>query len=347
MEKVNTSIVGFGLSGRYFFAPFIEQNSSYILHSFVTSQKETVNSEYPKAIVYKSIDEVITNNDIQLVVVASPNFTHYDYAQKALLAGKHVIVEKPFTVTANEAGQLIQLASERNLVLAPFQNRRWDGDFLTVKSIIEEQALGEIVYFESHFDRYNPQPDRTDWKNEQLPGNDILYDLGPHLIDQALCLFGMPEGIFADIGIHRNNGKVDDFFDIHLFYSELKVVLKAGVMVREQGPRFIVHGRNGSFIKHGLDPQEMNLRNGMKPSNEMLGADKKEHYGLLHTEKDGKVIRERIETIKGDYNKYFQNVANAIDGNEQLVVAPKDGLNTIHIIEKAYESNRLKAVVKI
>ena len=346
MEKINTSIVGFGLSGRYFFAPFIEYDSSYNLHSFVTSQKEMVNGEYPEAIVYKSIDEVITNSDIRLLVVASPNFTHFDYTQKALLAGKHVVVEKPFTVTANEARQLIKLAGERNLVLAPFQNRRWDGDFLTVKRIIEEQELGEIVYFESHFDRYNPQYTRTDWKNKPLPGNGILYDLGPHLIDQALCLFGMPEEIFADIGTHRKNAEVDDFFDIQLYYNELKVVLKAGVMVREQGPRFIVHGRKGSFIKHGLDPQEMNLRNGMKPSNEKLGAGKKQNYGLLHTEKDGKVVRERIETINGNYRKYFQNMADAVKGAEHMAVKPKDGLNVIHIIEKAYESSRLKRVVK-
>ncbi len=347
MGNITTSIIGFGLSGRYFFAPFIEHDSSYHLHSFVTSQKETVNSEYPGVVVYDSVDKVVNNDDIQLVIVASPNYTHYDYAKKALLAGKHVVVEKPFTVTASEAEQLIKLANERDLVLAPFQNRRWDGDFLTIKRIIEEKELGEIVYFESHFDRYRPQHDRVAWKNEQLPGNGILYDLGPHLIDQSLCLFGMPKEIFADIGIHRQNGKVDDFFDIHLYYNDLKVVLKAGVMVREQGPRFIVHGRKGSFIKHGLDPQEMNLRGGMKPSNHKLGADNEENYGLIHTEKNGSTVREKVETINGNYKTYFQNVAEAINGVEQLAVSANDGLNIIRIIEKAYESKRLKAVVKI
>ncbi|MDA3880514.1 MAG: Gfo/Idh/MocA family oxidoreductase, partial [Prolixibacteraceae bacterium] len=280
-------------------------------------------------------------------VVASPNYTHFDYAKKALLAGKHVIVEKPFTVTATEAKQLLKLAGERNLVLAPFQNRRWDGDFLTVKKIIEAKELGEVVYFESHFDRYRPQHDRVAWKNEQLPGNGILYDLGPHLIDQALCLFGMPKEIFADIGVHRQNGKVDDYFDIQLYYNELKIVLKAGVMVREQGPRFIIHGRSGSFIKHGLDPQELNLRNGMKPSNDKLGADSEENFGLIHTEKNGSVVREKVETINGDYKKYFQNVANAINDTEQLIVSANDGLNIIRVIEKAYESMRLKTVVRI
>jgi scyllo-inositol 2-dehydrogenase (NADP+) len=347
MGNITTSIIGFGLSGRYFFAPFIEHNPSYSLHSFVTSQKETVKSEYPGTIVYQSVDEVINNDDIKLVVVASPNYTHYDYARKALLSGKHVIVEKPFTVTVNEAEQLFKLAGERNLVLAPFQNRRWDGDFLTVKKIIEAGELGEIVYFESHFDRYRPQHDRVAWKNEQLPGNGILYDLGPHLIDQALCLFGMPKEIFADIGVQRQNGKVDDYFDIQLYYNELKIVLKASVMVREQGPRFIVHGRSGSFIKHGLDPQEMNLRSGMKPSDDKLGADSEENYGLIHTERNGSVVREKVETINGDYGKYFQNVANAINNTEQLTVSANDGLNIIRVIEKAYESNGLKTVVKI
>ncbi|HKK82547.1 MAG TPA: Gfo/Idh/MocA family oxidoreductase, partial [Prolixibacteraceae bacterium] len=306
MGNINTSIVGFGLSGRYFFAPFIEYNSSFTLHSFVTSQEKEVYNEYSQAVVYGSVDEALNNDDIHLIVVASPNYTHFDYARKALLSGKHVVMEKPFTVTTEEAEQLIKLANDRNLVLAPFQNRRWDGDFLTIEDMNNAKALGEIVYFESHFDRYRPQYDRVEWKNEQLPGNGILYDLGPHLIDQALCLFGMPKEIFADIGILRTNGKVDDFFDIQLYYNELKVVLKAGVMVREQGPRFIVHGRTGSFIKYGLDPQEMNLRQGMKPENDKLGADHESYYGLIHTEKDGNIVREKVETVRGDYKKYFQ-----------------------------------------
>lgn len=346
MEKIITSVVGFGLSGRYFFSPFIDYNPLYKLHSIVTSQNETVNQEYPDALVFNSIDEVVSNRDIRLVVLASPNFTHFDYTGKALLAGKHVIVEKPFTVAVKEAEQLINLASKRKLILAPFQNRRWDGDFLTVKKIIEEQELGEILYFESHLDRYRPGPDRVKWKNDQRPGNGILYDLGPHLIDQALYLFGMPKEIFAHIGINRINAKTDDFFDLQLYYKELKVVLKASMMVREQGPRFVVHGRKGSFVKHGVDPQEMNLRSGMKPSDKLLGTDKKENYGLLHTEKNEKTVREKIETINGDYNQYFQNVASALRRNQQLAVTPIDGLNIIHIIEKAYESNRLKTVVK-
>lgn len=347
MDKIKTSIVGFGLSGRYFFAPFIKHNSSYLLHSFVTSQIDVVLSEYPNTEVYPSFEDVLNNNEINLVIVSSPNYTHFEYASKALSAGKHVIVEKPFTVSVKEGKFLTELANRKGLMLVPFQNRRWDGDYLTIKKMLKEGELGEIVYFESHFDRYRPQYDRVEWKNEQLPGNGVLYDLGSHLIDQALDLFGMPDKVFADIGIHRLKGKVDDFFDLHLYYSSLKVVLKAGVMVREQGPRFIVHGRNGSFIKYGLDPQETNLRNGMQPSNNDLGVDDVENYGLLHTEKDSEIVRQNIETVAGNYKAYFKNVAAAIRDTEPLIVTSTDGVNIIRIIEKAYESNRQGQIVAI
>jgi scyllo-inositol 2-dehydrogenase (NADP+) len=342
---IKAGIIGYGLSGRYFFAPYFSAHPHFILDAVVTSQAEEVSKDYPDAEVFSDVDSLLANPEIDLVVVASPNYTHYEYAKKALLAEKNVIVEKPFTVTSVEAEELIQLSLKQGKLLIPFQNRRWDGDFLTVQKLIEENVLGEILEFESHFDRYRPSYDRVAWKNESLPGNGILYDIGPHLIDQALCLFGKPVFVFGDIRIHRLRGVVDDYFEIQLHYPVLKVILKAGVMVRELGPRFIVTGRKGSFVKYGLDQQEANLRSGMIPGNPQLIKDIEENYGLLHTEIDQQVVRKRVETIHGNYMAYFDNVYEAIQKEAELIVKPTDAKMTIEVIERAIQSHNLKCLM--
>ena len=347
MGKINVGIIGFGLSGRYFFSPYIETYEGFHLNAIVTSQSDLVTNEYPNAKVYSTVKLMLNDTDIDLIIVASPNYTHFEYTKMALEAGKHVIVEKPFTVTTTQASKLIAQAKQKNLVLAPFQNRRWDGDFLTVKKIIDSGDLGEIVEFESHFDRYRPLYDRVQWKNELREGNGVLYDLGPHLIDQALALFGKPHSLFADIKTHRIHGEVDDYFDIHLYYGKMKAILKAGVMVREQGPRFVVHGHKGSFVKYGLDPQENNLRNGMLPQNPEIGEDTVENYGLIHAEIHNNIRRERVVTTPGNYMCYFENVYNAINDNEPLQIDAHNALNLIDIIEKAYTSSTLQKVIQV
>jgi scyllo-inositol 2-dehydrogenase (NADP+) len=343
-EYFNVGIIGFGLSGRYFFAPFFSKNTHFNLQTIVTSQTGEVNKNYPETEVYSSVGELFDNSAIDLVIVASPNYTHFEYAKKALLAGKNVIVEKPFTVTSAEAEELIQLSKQQNKLLAPFQNRRWDGDFLTVRKVINDGLLGDIFEFESHFDRYRPNYERVAWKNEPNPGSGTLYDLGPHLIDQALCLFGKPESLFADIRKLRKGGLVEDTFEIQLYYSGLKVILKAGVMVRELGPRFIVHGRNGSFVKYGLDQQEENLKNGILPGNPLLGVDKEEKWGLLHTEINHQVVRKKLETISGNYMGFFENIEQALRKEADLIVKPTDAKLIIDVIERAVESNFQKRV---
>jgi scyllo-inositol 2-dehydrogenase (NADP+) len=341
----NVAIVGFGVSGRYFFAPFFSVHQHFILKAFVTSQTEEIKKIYPDAKVFSTVDALLADEEIDLVVVASPNPTHYDYAKKALMAGKNVIVEKPFTITSDEAEELIVLSQKQNKLLAPFQNRRWDGDFLTVKKIIGEGLLGEVLEFESHFDRFRPGPERAPWKDEPTPGVGAIYDLGPHLIDQALVLFGKPDGIFANIQRLRTNGLIDDTFEIQLYYSFLKVILKAGVMVREVGPRFAVHGRNGSFVKYGLDPQEANLKDGIMPGNPLLGKDAEENFGLLHAELNQKVVREKVETIQGNYMGFFDNIYEALSGKAELIVKPSDAKMTMEVIEKAIQSNNQKRVL--
>jgi predicted dehydrogenase len=345
MDKINTGIIGFGLSGRYFFAPFLHAHPGFVLKAIVTSQANEVKQLYPDTDVYEQVEDLFADASVQLVVVATPNYTHFDLARKALLAGKHVIIEKPFTVTSFEAEELIVLAQKVQKTLVPFQNRRWDGDFLTVKKMIEEGTLGEIVEFESHFDRYRPISERVAWKNDPHPGTGTLFDLGPHLIDQALCLFGKPASIYAHISKLRPHGAVDDTFEIQLYYPTLKVILKAAIMVREVGPRFAVHGRKGSFIKYGLDVQEQNLKDGILPGDPKLGQDTEDNYGLLHTELMGDVVRNRLKTEDGDYMSYFENVYRAVAKGEQLIVRPEDGKLIIEVIEKAIQSNNEKRVL--
>jgi scyllo-inositol 2-dehydrogenase (NADP+) len=347
MKKIVTGIIGFGLSGRYFFAPYLATHPGFEIKAIVTSQTGLVKELYPDAEVYRDPLMLLNDRAIDLVIVASPNYTHYGLAREALLAGKNVIVEKPFTVTSTEADELILLSKRQNKLVIPFQNRRWDGDFLTIKKLIKDGTLGDILEFESHFDRYRPDKERVEWKNQPNRGVGQLYDLGPHLIDQALCLFGKPEYVYGDIRRHRLQGFNDDYFEIQLHYRETKVILKAGVMGREIGPRFIVHGRKGSFIKYGLDVQEQNLKNGLLPGNPLLTRDKEEHWGLLHTEIDGKVIREPYPTVDGNYMKYFDNVYHSIMEGEEPIVKPEQGKMIIRIIEKAILSSHEKRMVKM
>lgn len=340
-QLINVGIIGFGLSGRYFFAPFFKVNPRYRLLAVVTSQRELLNEEYPEVNPVDDVDSLLKINEIDLVVVASPNPTHFDYATRALQAGKHVIVEKPFTCTSYEAQLLEETALQKDKVLVPFHNRRWDGEFLTVQALLKEERLGEILEFESHFDRYRPVHDRVEWKNLPTPGNGVLFDLGPHLIDQALVLFGKPEGIYADIKTQRDNGQVVDYFDLQLYYPRMKAILKAGVFVKEPGPRIMVHGRKGSFVKYGLDRQEERLRKGQQPI-VALGVDHAEDYGILNIERKGETIREAIPTIPGNYMEYFNNVHDAITGKAILKVQPTDAIQVIKVIETAYRSSEIK-----
>jgi scyllo-inositol 2-dehydrogenase (NADP+) len=347
MKQITVGIIGFGLSGRYFFAPFFTAHPGFTLKGFVSSQSEAVFGDYPEVSVYPSVSSLLDDPELDLVVVSSPNFTHFEYAKAALLAHKHVIVEKPFTVTVAEADALLSLSKAQNRLLIPFQNRRWDGDLLTIKKLIEEDTLGEILEFESHFDRYRPDKERVDWKNDANPGVGNLYDLGPHLIDQALYLFGKPDWVWGDIRKQRPHGNNTDYFEIQLHYPVTKVVLKAGVMCREIGPRFVVHGRKGSFVKYGLDVQEQNLKDGIQPGNALLGMDKEENFGLLHTETDGEVARKYIVTEDGNYMLYFENVYRSIIGEEELIVRPEDGLMTVEVIEKALLASNEKRMVSL
>jgi len=345
-EPVVTAIIGYGMASRVFHAPIISTLNSMNLYGFVERHAEESRKKYPTTKLFRDTEKMLANQEIELVVITTPNESHFPLAIQALEAGKHVVVEKPFTPTYAQAQQLIELAEERDRVLSVFQNRRWDGDFLTVKNLLHDKTLGRLVEFESHFDRFRNRPKEDAWREKDLPGSGILYDLGSHLIDQALVLFGQPEMITADVRRQRDFGESDDFFEIILHYGQLRVVLKASMLVKEYGPRFILHGTEGAYVKYSLDPQEKALKSGEVPSDESWGREPKEQWGTLYMDVDGDTKKQKIETATGCYQKYYQNIADVIRGNGELMVKPEQARNTIRIIEKAFLSSRESRSVK-
>ena len=264
MQKIRTGLLSYGMSGKVFHAPFLELHPGFELIGAWERSKKLIQEDFPLVKSYASFDALL-NDNVDLVIVNTPVDTHFEYAKKALLAGKHVLVEKAFTTTVAEAEELQEIAEEKGLKLAVFQNRRWDSDFKTVKDIFDKNILGEIVEAEIHFDRYNPNLSLKAHKENPNPGAGILKDLGPHIIDQALCLFGFPEGLFADVRMTRSDSKVDDWFDIVLYYPAFRVRLKAGFFVREPLPSYILHGKKGSFLKSRGDIQEDELKADKNP----------------------------------------------------------------------------------
>lgn len=341
-ELVNMALVGYGLAGQAFHAPIITEVPGLYLKTVVERHGNKSKVRYPWIQVAGSVEEVLADSEIQLIVVATPNSTHYELARQALEAGKHVVVDKPFTPTSQEAIQLIDLAHKNNRVLSVFQNRRWDGDFLTVKRVVENSALGSLIEYESHYDRFVNYLRPNTWKEEEKPGTGILYDLGSHLIDQALVLFGLPQAVRGDLRRQRPQSQIDDSFEVGLYYdSGLKVTLKGSMLVREIGPRYILHGQEGSFVKYGLDPQEERLKAGLSPVGDpQWGVDAEMDWGILNTQVDGLHFRGKVETLTGDYRSYYQNIYEAIVQGKELEVKPEDGYNVIRVIERAMQSHR-------
>jgi predicted dehydrogenase len=295
---------------------------------------------------YSTIEELL-KDDVDLVIVNTPVETHYEYAKKVLLAGKNAIVEKAFTATVVQAQELTAIANKKKVKLAVFQNRRWDSDFKTVQEILSQKLLGEIVEAEIHFDRYNPVLSPKLHKETANSGAGVLKDLGSHIIDQALCLFGMPKSVFADIRITRNQSLVDDYFDILLYYSTFRVRLKAGFFVREANPAYTIHGNKGSFLKPRGDVQEDELKLGKKPNLANWGTESIKNQGLLHTVINGEIIKKLIPTVKGNYYDFFDGVHHSIINNTATPVTALEGVYVMQIIEAAIISSAQKKVVDL
>ncbi|WP_418264378.1 Gfo/Idh/MocA family oxidoreductase [Flavobacterium faecale] len=341
MQKIKTALLSYGMSGKVFHAPFLHLHQGFELMGSWERSKKLIQNDYPEVISYPSLEAVL-ESDAELVVVNTPTASHFEYTKKVLLAGKHAIVEKAFTTTLAEAKELADLAQQKRLKLAVFQNRRWDSDFKTVKKVKEDGLLGELIDAEFHFDRYTPDLSPKAHKETINDGSGILKDLGPHIIDQALSLFGFPQAVHGDIRITRNHSLVDDWLDIALFYPDFRVRLKAGFFNREMIPSFILQGKKGSFFKHRGDVQEDQLKRNHKPNLTNWGTEDKALEGLLHTEIDGKVIRKKIPTLQGNYYDFFDGMYQAIANNTTEPVTAQQGIQVMQIIEAVIQSNKEK-----
>lgn len=347
MKPINTAICSFGMSGLVFHAPFISVNPKFNFYGVLERTKNLAQEKYSNVKTFRTIDDLVNDKNIELVVVNTPNITHYEFTKKAIVAKKHVIIEKPFTATFSEAQELIVLAKENNVILSVYHNRRYDSDFKTVQKILNEGWLGDIVEAEFHYDRFDANLSYKTHKETPTAGVGSIYDLGSHLIDQVLVLFGMPTAVFADLNSYRPNSQVADYFDVKLYYSSHRVILKSSYFVREALPAYILHGMEGSFIKSKADVQEKNLQAGKIPNSKNWGKEPNEEMGLLHTEKDGKIIKNRVPTLLGNYMEYYEGIYQAIRHNNHVPITATEGANVIKVIEATLKSNKEKKVISI
>jgi scyllo-inositol 2-dehydrogenase (NADP+) len=341
---IDVGLVGFGFAGRTFHAPVIAAVEGLRLAAILQRHGPEAEQAYPGARVVRSVEQLLAIESVQLVVIATPNTSHFDLAKQCLLAGRDVVIDKPFTTTYSQAAELVALAGENKRVLSVYQNRRWDGDFLTVQRLFDENKLGRVVLFESHFDRFRPQLKANAWRERAEPGSGVLFDLGPHLVDQAMLLFGTPEAVSADVRIERDGAAVDDAFDVVLHYPRMRALLRAGVLAGTPTPRFVIHGTQGGYLKYGLDPQEDALKRGETPAGEFWGYEAPERWGTLLSLQGDSFHSEPFATIPGDYRQYYQNLRDAILGNAVLAVTPEQALAVMRAIELAMQSSRQRCV---
>ena len=332
MGIITTALVGFGLSGRYLQAPFFLANPNFKLKTIVTNNQNPT-AIYPTVEKATSLDAVLADKTIDLVSLCTPSLTHFGYAKQCLLAGKHILVEKPFVSTVSEAKEVLELAKTLGKHVFVFQNRRFDSDFLTVKKVIENGFLGEILSFEAHYNRFKPVLNPKKWKEIVSPANGILYDLGAHIIDQSVALFGHPLSIWGETFTQRAGSDIDDAFDVRLNYGKLKVSLKSSLMVREDTPRYVIQGTHGSFVKYGIDVQEDHLKAGIMPDNPEFGFETPQYNGILNTEIKGLHIRGQVTTERGSWHLLFQNIYDVIEKGAEPAIKNEDVVVQLRIIE--------------
>lgn len=343
MQQYAVGLIGYGLGGAIFHAPMIAATPGLKLAriSSRSANAEAVGQAYPGVSLDDSPQAMLDDPAIALVVVCTPNASHYALAKAALWAGKHVVVDKPFVLSSAEGDELVALAEEKGLLLSVYQNRRWDGDFLTLRRTLESGELGPIHTYRAHFDRYAPLV-KARWKESAQPGAGVLWDLGSHLIDQVLHLFGLPQSVTAQVSIQREGAQIEDAFELVLDYGARKAVLHAGALARAPGPRYEVHGTQGSFVKYGVDTQEDALKLGMRPGDAGWGDDIPANYATI-TAADGAV--RTVETIPGGYQAFYQGVWHAIAEGTPVPVAAADAVSVVRVIECAYRSHQERRTI--
>ena len=350
MEKqdnmIQVGLVGFGLAGRAFHAPVIRAVPGMHLAAILQRTGNEAAEIYPDVRIVHSMDELLGIREIQLVVIATPNDTHYPFARKCLEAGRDVVVDKPFTTTLEEAKSLVEFAKKAGRLITVYQNRRYDGDFQAIRKLVAEGTLGRIVRFETHYDRYRPQLKLGAWRETTRPGSGILFDIAPHLIDHALVLFGLPEAVTADVRIERENAVTDDAFDIMFHYPRaLRAVLRSSILAASPRPRFVLLGTQGSFVKQTVDPQENNLRHSNIPSSGPWGAEPEENWGLLTVPEGDKFTQRRIPSANCDFRDFYANVRDTLLGRAAPAVTPEWAVNVMRLLEMARESSERRCTI--
>ena len=345
-EPIRCGVIGFGLAGRIFHSAVIDATAGLELAAIVQRTGDAAHQAYPQVQIYRSLEAMLAEGRLDLVVVATPNDTHVPFAAQCLRAGKHVVVDKPAAVSSREAASLFAVSQETGRRVFVYHNRRWDGDFLTVQQLLRKDELGTLRTFESHFDRFRPSPKAGAWREEAGHGNGILLDLGSHLGDQALVLFGLPTAVWGDVRSERAGSRVDDAFDIRLYYPELTVWLRSSSLSALPAVRFLAGGTQGSYRKDNLDPQEDALRAGDLFQSKPWGMDPESAWGAITSLDGNNVTRHTIvPTLPGDYRGFYANVRDTLLGRAEQAVTLVDAWLVLRLLEWARESSERRTAV--
>src|SRR5580704_5591946 len=345
---IDVGLIGFGLAGRSFHAQVIRAVPGLRLAAILERSGSEAAAKYPDVRIVRTLDELLAIKEIRLVVIATPNDSHFSLAQRCLADGRDVLVDKPFTTTLEEATALVLVAKQHGRVLTVYQNRRYDGDFQAIVQLVAGGALGRIVRFEANYDRFRPQLRRGAWRERAGPGTGIFFDIGPHLIDHALLLFGSPEALTADIRVEREEAVADDAFDLAFHYpGGLRVDLRSSILAAATRARFLLHGTQGAFVKQSFDPQENNLRRGHIPTDGAWGAEPQENWGLLTLSENGALTQRRLPSVNCDYRDFYANLRDAILGKAKLAVSTDWAINLMRLIELARQSSNERRTVLV
>lgn len=337
-KPIVTALASYGMSGQVFHAPFIEAHPGFQLKHIVERTNSFSAERYPLSHIARSFEEVLNDDEVELVVVNTPNQLHAPMAQQALLAGKHVIVEKPFSITVEEGKEVMKLAAQQHRTLNVFHNKRFEGEFKTVRQLILDKALGKLSLFETHFDRYRPEIGPKKWKEEDVPGAGLLYDLGPHMIDQALVLFGWPKAITGDLQKQREGSQVIDYFHITLHYEQHDAIVTAGMFAQGPVMKYLIKGSEGVYTKYGADPQEALLKQGVLPTTYDWGKEASSQWGKITNQKGEETF---VPTTAGSYMDYYESIYQTIRNNAAQAVHAEEALDTVLVIELAMKANLL------
>jgi scyllo-inositol 2-dehydrogenase (NADP+) len=343
---LRVGLVGFGMAARVFHAPLISSVEGLELAAVVERHTDQAKQRYPHVTTYRTLEELLADASIQLVVVATPSGTHFEVAKQVLAAGRNVVVDKPVSVSSGEIGQLIDLVHACGTLLIPFHNRRWDGDFLTLQKLLHEHQLGRVVHIESRFDRWNPGSTRRPWKDDPSQGGGVLLDLGTHLVDQALVMCGKPLAVGAEVLRERDGEGSDDAFTVRLRYAGCIITLGANALSAPAGARFHVRGTRGNYRKKGVDPQEAALNKITVITAANWGQEPTTEWGILYVDVEGGMVSRPVSTLPGDYRMFYQGVRDALLGNAQPPVAAVDAWRVARILECARTSSERRCEIK-